>query len=187
MRAGNFGEVCGQQGGSFDGTGRCSVDAGQIWDPYLRTYDSNVGAAVWNNANSFIPYNNLALYTSPGSPNLPANLQPPEYSGQSDRSGGAEDVELLSGAEHHHGGRHLRQLDRIGPNQSYNDQFDIKVDHRFSEKNLMSVKYSYQYSHGRRLQLFQELHRSLRRRSELDQCPSVLPSTTRTLSLRPCC
>ena len=35
-----------------------------------------------------------------------------------------------------------------GSNQSYNDQFDIKVDHRFNEKNLVSVKYSYQYNHG---------------------------------------
>ena len=33
-----------------------------------RTYDSNVGAAMWNNANSFIPFNNLALYISPGQP-----------------------------------------------------------------------------------------------------------------------
>ena len=28
MRAGNFGEVCSQQGGTFDNTGRCSVDRG---------------------------------------------------------------------------------------------------------------------------------------------------------------
>ncbi len=35
-----------------------------------------------------------------------------------------------------------------GPNHSYNWQFDIKIDHRFNENNLMSVKYSQQYSHG---------------------------------------
>src|SRR5271170_8185997 len=34
MRTGDFGEVCAAQGGAFDSTGRCSVDAGQIWDPY---------------------------------------------------------------------------------------------------------------------------------------------------------
>ena len=80
-RAGDFGEVCSQQGGTFDSTGRCSVVAGQLFDPYQRTYDPNVGAAVWNSANSFIPYNNLATYTSPGSPNLPASLQPPNTPG----------------------------------------------------------------------------------------------------------
>ncbi len=35
-----------------------------------------------------------------------------------------------------------------GSNHSYNDQFDIRVDHRFSEKNLLSAKYSQQWSHG---------------------------------------
>ena len=34
-----------------------------------------------------------------------------------------------------------------GPNLWRNDQFDIKVDHRFSEKNLLSVKYSQDWSH----------------------------------------
>ncbi len=34
MRAGDFGEVCAAQGGTFDSTGLCSVAAGQIWDPY---------------------------------------------------------------------------------------------------------------------------------------------------------
>ena len=41
-----------------------------------------------------------------------------------------------------------------GSNQSFNDQFDIKIDHRFSEKNLVSGKYSYQYSHGKGLDCF---------------------------------
>jgi hypothetical protein len=76
MRTGDFGEVCGAQGGSFDGTGRCSVDAGQIWDPYQRFFDSGTGSAVRNNDASFIPFNNLATYMSPGNPKLPANLQP---------------------------------------------------------------------------------------------------------------
>ncbi len=74
MRSGDFGEFCAAQGGTFDGSGQCSVAQGQLWDPYQRTYDSNVGAAVWNSPSTFIPYNNLAKYISPGSPNLPANL-----------------------------------------------------------------------------------------------------------------
>ena len=39
MRAGDFGELCAAQGGTFDGTGRCSAAAGQIWDPYSGTFN----------------------------------------------------------------------------------------------------------------------------------------------------
>ena len=73
MRAGDFGEVCAAQGGSFDSTGLCSAAAGQIWDPYSGTYDANAGGAV---RSRFIPFNNIANYISPGNPKLPANLQP---------------------------------------------------------------------------------------------------------------
>ena len=41
-----------------------------------------------------------------------------------------------------------------GSNRSYNDQFDIKIDHRFNEKNLICGKFSYQYSHGMGLDCF---------------------------------
>jgi outer membrane receptor protein involved in Fe transport len=41
-----------------------------------------------------------------------------------------------------------------GSGKSYNDQFDIKVDHRFNDKNLMSVKFSYQYNHSTTLDCF---------------------------------
>jgi hypothetical protein len=71
MRAGDFGEVCATQGGDFDTNGRCSVDAGQIWDPY-----SGVVGSGGPTRSAFIPFNNLATYISPGSANLPANLQP---------------------------------------------------------------------------------------------------------------
>ena len=149
MRAGDFGEVCSQQGGTFDGTGRCSVDQGQLWDPYQRSYDSNVGAAIWNNANSFIPYNNLALYISPGSPNLPANLQPaPGVPGNLIDPVAQKMLSYFPEPNISTSDGIYRNWIGTGPNHSYNWQFDIKVDHRFTEKNLMSVKYSQQYSHG---------------------------------------
>src|SRR5215471_12576709 len=84
MRAGDFGEVCAAQGGTFDNTGMCSVAAGQIWDPYLRHNDPNAGGAVANSATTFIPFNNIANYISPGcnaaalsgNPCPPASSQP---------------------------------------------------------------------------------------------------------------
>src|SRR5262252_9792311 len=73
MKTGDFGDVCAAQGGSFDNTGMCSVAAGQIWDPYSGVLSPTAGGIV---RSTFIPFNNLAKYTSPGSPNLPSNLEP---------------------------------------------------------------------------------------------------------------
>ncbi|HEX4427248.1 MAG TPA: carboxypeptidase regulatory-like domain-containing protein [Terriglobales bacterium] len=142
-RGGDFGEVCGAQGGTFDGTGMCSVAAGQIWDPYSGTYDSSVGGAV---RSTFIPYNNVALYTSPGSPNLPSNLEPPAGPGNLIDPVSQKMMNLFPKPNIDNG--IYDNWFGSGSNRGYNDQFDIKVDHRFSEKNLMSVKYSQQWSHS---------------------------------------
>ncbi len=69
MRAGDFGQLCSEWGGSFDSTGLCSVAQGQIWDPYLRYNDPNSGGAVaydGPSGNQFIPFNNIGTYISPG-------------------------------------------------------------------------------------------------------------------------
>jgi Carboxypeptidase regulatory-like domain/TonB dependent receptor len=148
MRSGDFGAVCGQWGGTFDSTGRCSADSGQIWDPYLRTYDPNPGAPTRNDPSSFIPFNNIALYTSPGSVNLPANLEPPNHPGNlidpvsQKMLGYFPEPNITS-----ENGIYQNWIGS-GPNQSFNRQYDIKIDHRFSQNNLVSGKYSYQYSHG---------------------------------------
>jgi hypothetical protein len=150
MRAGNFGEVCAAQGGSFDSTGLCSVAAGQIWDPYSGQYDSAQGGAV---RSTFIPFNNIANYTSPGSPNLPASLQPaPGVAGNLIDPVAQKMMGLFP--EPNFSGGIYQNWFGSGSGQSYNDQFDIKVDHRFNEKNLVSVKFSYQYSHGKGLDCF---------------------------------
>jgi len=153
MRTGDFGEVCGAQGGSFDGTGRCSVDAGQIWDPYQRFFDSGTGSAVRNNDNSFIPFNNLALYTSPGNPKLPANLQPPAVAGNLIDPVAMNMLKLYPSPNITGQGIYDNWFGS-GSSKGYNDQFDIKADHRFNESNLVSVKYSYQYNHGKGLNCF---------------------------------
>ena len=155
MRNGDFGEVCAAQGGTFDSTGRCSADAGQIWDPYRRFYDSGTGSAVRNDDNSFIPFNNLAIYTSPGSskPGFPANLQPP--SGPGNLIDPVGQNMLKNFPEPNAPGQGIyNNWFGSGSRRDYNDQFDIKVDHRFNEKNLVSVKFSYEYSHGMGLNCF---------------------------------
>ena len=66
-RTGDFGEVCSFYGGTFDATGLCSVPQGQIWDPYTNVFNPTLNGGV---ASAFIPFNNMATYTSPGNPKL---------------------------------------------------------------------------------------------------------------------
>jgi hypothetical protein len=66
-RTGDFGELCGYAGGTFDSTGMCSNPDGQLWDPYTGVYNADQGGPV---RSRFVPFNNLITYTSPGNPNL---------------------------------------------------------------------------------------------------------------------
>jgi hypothetical protein len=144
-RTGDFGEVCGANGGSFDGNGLCSVAAGQIWDPYSGYYDPTSGGAV---RTAYVPFNNVAAYTSPGNPKLngtpyqlphtPGNLIDPV----------AQQMMNLFPMPNLNNGNIYDNWAASGAGRSYNDQFDIKVDHRFSERNLLSVKYSQQWNHN---------------------------------------
>jgi hypothetical protein len=136
---GDFGEVCGAAGGAFNAQGMCSVAAGQIYDPYVATYVSTDAGAGPLRPN-FIPFNNMGAYTSPGNPhaNLPSgpgNLIDPvaqkmmKLYPSPNRSGSIYDNWIASGAT-----------------RSPNDQYDIKIDYRFNAKNLLSGKYSDQWT-----------------------------------------
>lgn len=152
MRTGDFSEVCSQQGGTFDNTGLCSVQAGQIWDPYSGTYDSSVGGAV---RSTFIPYNNVGTYISPGNPNLPANLEPtPSLPGNLIDPVALKMFSYFPKANITSSNGIYQNWYGSGSNHSYNDQFDIKIDHRFSEKNMLSGRYSQQWSHGNSFNCF---------------------------------
>ncbi len=152
-RTGDFGELCGANGGSFDPTGMCVdstgalLPAGQIWDPYTGTYQSPSGGASGAYRSAFIPYNNLATYTSPGNPNLngtqfqlpqvPGNLIDPVA------------LKMLSyfPAPNYSGGGIYDNWVGSGANKSSNDQFDFKLDYRFNQKNQISVRYSQDWNH----------------------------------------
>ncbi len=144
MRSGDFGEVCGAQGGTFDSTGRCSVAAGQIWDPYSGMFDSNAGGIV---RNTFIPFNNIANYISPGNPTLPLNLQPAPGVRGNLIDPVAQKMMALFPQPNFSGPDGIYQnWVGAGATHQTNRQYDIKIDHRFTEKNLLSGKYSAQYS-----------------------------------------
>jgi carboxypeptidase family protein len=159
MRGGDFGEVCPANGGAWDTTvgdpnyGQCVqpgdnttlVGAGQLWDPYLRYYDPGTGAAVVNPNTVGIFFNNLALYASPGN----AKVQPPT-SGPGNLIDPVAQALMTYFPEPNNTTSAGIYKNWIGSGavQDFNHQYDIKVDNRFSEKNLASVKYSYQYSNG---------------------------------------
>ncbi|MGA9425467.1 MAG: TonB-dependent receptor [Terracidiphilus sp.] len=148
---GDFGAVCTAQGGSFDNTGLCSVASGQIWDPYSGVYEAaapNGSTAAGAYRSKFIPYNNIGAYASPGNPNLAGT--PYQLSG-----GPGDLIDPVAQAM-------MKMFPEPSANManptiydnwigsgasSYpNNQFDIKIDNRFSEKNLMSARYSQQWA-----------------------------------------
>jgi hypothetical protein len=148
---GDFGQVCTAQGGTFDNTGMCSVAAGQIWDPYSGTYqasapDGSGGAGAYRSA--FVPYNNVGKYASPGNPKLTGT--PYQLSG-----GPGDLIDPISQAMMKMFPEPTANMPNptiydnwiaSGASRYPNDQFDIKIDHRFNQNNLMSAKYSQQWS-----------------------------------------
>jgi hypothetical protein len=147
-RTGDFGELCAANGGTFNSAGQCSVAAGQIWDPYTGAFNSTpppefpstYPAGAYRSA--FIPFNNLAAYTSPGNPNLngsafqlpqvPGNLIDPV----------AQKMMNLFPAPNYDSGNYYDNWLTSGASPSVSNQFDVKIDYRFSEKNLLSGRYS---------------------------------------------
>jgi Carboxypeptidase regulatory-like domain len=144
-RTGDFGEVCAFYGGTFDSTGLCSVPQGQIWDPYSGTYDPNLGGAV---ASTFIPYNNMGTYASPGSPYLAGT--PYQLSGA---PGDLIDpvaqkmINMFPMANINNGNIYDNWI-ASGSSESTNEQYDIKIDQRFSQSNLLTGKWSQDWSHS---------------------------------------
>jgi hypothetical protein len=154
---GNFSEVCALKGGTFDNTGRCSVPEGQLWDPYTGTFNSdpagdgsiNPGAV----RSTFIPFNDLSSYVSPGNPNLAGTqFQPaPGVAGNLIDPVAANMFMLFPKPT-----RQAASFDDLqnnnfsttGTRTNSNNQWDLKIDHRFSENNLLSIKYSQQNGHS---------------------------------------
>jgi hypothetical protein len=151
-RAGNFGEVCGYAGGTFDQYGNCSTLTGQLWDPYSGYYDPVVGGA---RRFAPIPNNNLATYTSTVDANHPGNvnLVGTPYALPTGLGNLIDPVahnlmayfpepNLNVGNANYN--PYINRVDS-GSVKSHQNQWDLKIDHRFNQKNLLSGKYSHEY------------------------------------------
>ena len=177
-RQGDFAEVCTRNGGSFDSQGNCSSQNGQLWDPYSGYYDPAVGGA---RRYAPIPFNNLATYTStvdgnhPGNqvlannpdgapyrlPSGPGNLIDPvaqklmSYFPEPNYDGGSAGYNPFT-----------NRVDS-GSVKGHDNKWDLKIDQRFNQKNLLSAKYSHDYSLSDTFNCFQNF---------ADPC-SIGPST----------
>lgn len=164
-RGGNFGELCGYAGGAFDTNtgsatyGQCqnsdgSLSTGQLWDPYTGVYDSSQGGPV---RSSYIPFNNLATYTSPANspgaavhpiPNTPGNIIDP-VAFKMMQLYPLPNLNVGTGSYNY-----LHNWVGSGANKNTNDQFDIKIDYRFNDANTLSGKFSYQRNPSKSANLF---------------------------------
>ncbi len=145
-RTGDFGEVCGANGGTFDLSGQCSVAQGQISDPYSGTFSPALGGPV---ASRIIPFNNIGKYASPGHPSL--NGTPYQLSGA---PGDLIDpvaqnlINLFPLPNITNGTQTIYDnWTASGSSENTSGQFDIQIDQRFTEANLLSAKYSQGWSH----------------------------------------
>jgi len=141
MREGNFSEIC---TAGFSASGMCNDPNGQLWDPYSSTYDANIGAAV---RSIFIPFNNIATYTSPGNPNLdgtgyqlpakPGNLIDPvaykmmQYYPLPNVNVGTSSYNRFA------------NYYSSGDTNSSTNQLSLKIDHRFGGNDTLSGNVSY--------------------------------------------
>jgi hypothetical protein len=141
-RTGDFGGLCAANGGTFNGSGQCSVAAGQIWDPYTGTYQAPANSTAGAYRSAFIPFNNLATYTSPGNPNLNGTpYQLPQVAGNLIDPVALKMMSMFPMPNYSGNGIYDNWV-ATGATVNPNNQFDIKIDYRISEKNLLSGRYS---------------------------------------------
>jgi hypothetical protein len=149
-RQGDFGELCTYAGGTFDSTGLCNAPngAGQLWDPYSGVYDPNVGGAV---RSQFIPFNNMATYQSPGNPKLPAGYQLPAQPGNLIDPVGSKIMSYFPLPNLNVGSASYNPYANWTSNGAgvfNHNQFDVRNDRRFGDRDALSARFSYASSPG---------------------------------------
>ncbi len=141
-RTGDFGELCAANGGTFDAAGMCSTIAGQLYDPYTGTFQTPANTPAGAYRSAFIPFNNLATYISPGNPNLNGTPYQLPHTAGNLIDPVAQKMMNLFPMPNITGGSIYYNWIASGGTPNASDQFDIKIDHRFGNKNLLSAKYS---------------------------------------------
>jgi hypothetical protein len=170
-RTGDFSELCGGDGpngpapGASFVNGVCNNPAGQLFDPYSGVYSSTDGGPVRPTP---IPNNRIDQYISPGciQGNLPTgNSCPPSmYEPTPGMAGNLIDpvasnmIKLFPNPTpgFANPSPYLNWI-ASGATGSNNQEFDIKIDHRFNQKNLLSGKYSQEWNSATPYDCFKNL------------------------------
>ncbi len=150
-RTGDFGQVCTNAGGAFDGSGECVVNGvaggtGQIWDPYSWAQ----GPQNQHLSTTFVPFNNFANYTSTGN-----------FIGGSGLPGGNGNLinpvalAILKYIPLPNNGLGLHgNYINTGGNIADNNQYDAKVDYQLTPQDLLSGRWSTSWGHSEAANLF---------------------------------
>ena len=157
-RGGNFGELCGRVGGTFDSSGICSNPAGQLYDPYRGKPDAQNLAT----GRAPIPFNNLATYISPGNPAIPFGLgNLPSAPGNLIDPVGAKLITAFPQPNRNVGSVAYDPYHNWvanGGSPLTQQAFDIKLDHHFSERDVVSVRFSHEWDSGQNANFFQSVY-----------------------------
>jgi hypothetical protein len=150
-RNGDFSEICGYAGGTFGSNGQCSAASGQLWDPYSGVYDSSRGGPV---RGAFIPYNNMATYTS--LPTLPGNailqgtpLQRPTGPGNLIDPVASKMMQYFPLPNANVGTASYNPYTNwygSGVNVTDTNQLDVRIDHRLGDRMQVNGKYGTNWS-----------------------------------------
>jgi hypothetical protein len=170
MRAGNFGEVCTLQGGTFDKNGVCSNPNGQLWDPYSADPSQSVPIRQ-----TMIPYNDLSKYASPGSPTLGGTgfqVRNPGTAGNLIDPVASKLINMFPAPTSSLSSYQGINWFGSGSNHTNDNKFDTKVDYRFGQSNLLSAKYSHEWSVNSSFNCFN---------NEADPCTSGPTDSTNNL------
>lgn len=147
MREGDFAEICPE---GFDSGGLCNNSDHQLWDPYSGIYEAGTGRVL----TVPIPNNNLATYMSDTTnPDIAANMSKlPAQSQLAQVPGNLIDPVSAKMIQYYpmpNVNVGTAQYDRFnnwsasGVNTSRNDQFDIRIDHRFTDATNFNARYSH--------------------------------------------
>jgi hypothetical protein len=142
-RNGDFSELCADNGGTFNAAGACSAANGQLWDPYSGFYNSATGQ---RNLTAIIPNDNMAAYTSPGSPLLTGTpFQPPHTPGNLINPVASKMIMYYPPPNLNVGTSAYNRFDNwagTGANTDSSNQFDIKVDRQISDLTHFDARFS---------------------------------------------
>lgn len=141
-RAGDFSEICAP---GFDSAGMCRDSESQLWDPYTSVFDAGQNGPV---RQGYIPFNNLARYQSPGNPLIASVYPLAAAPGNAIDPVAAKMIQWFPQPNVQVGQPNYNRYNNWignGVNTTSFNNPEVRIDHRFNDANLLSVKVADQH------------------------------------------